>query len=181
MGWPNPSSFSSQTRFVDQILAAGRWLTEVWLDSLWTVVVVQLLSHVRLLRPHGLQHARLPCPSPSPGTYSNSCALSQWCHLTISFSFAPSPLALNLSSIRVFSSEPALWIMWPKYWIFNFSISPSNEYSGLISFRIYWFDLAVQGTLKSLLQYHSSKASTLWCSAFFIVQLSHLYMTTGKL
>ena len=71
---------------------------------------------------------------------------------------------------------------WPKYWSFSFSISPSNEYSGLISFRVDWFDLlAVQGTLKSLLQYHSSKASVLWCSAFIIVQLSHLYMTTGKI
>ena len=89
MGWPNPSSFSSQTPFADQILAAGRWLTEVWLDSLWIVVVVQLLSHVRILRPHGLQYARLPCPSPSPRTYSNSCALSQWCHPTISSSVIP--------------------------------------------------------------------------------------------
>ena len=84
-------------------------------------------------------------------------------------------------SIRVFSSESALHIRWPKYWSFSFSISPSNEYSGLISFRMDWLDLlAVQGTHKSLLQHHSSKASILWCSAFFIVQLSHPYMTTGK-
>ena len=84
-------------------------------------------------------------------------------------------------SIRVFSSESILCIRWPKYWSFSFSISPSNEYSVLISFGMDWFDLlAVQGTLKSLLQCHSSKASTLWCSAFFMVQLSHLYMTTGK-
>jgi len=83
-------------------------------------------------------------------------------------------------SIRVFSSESLLRIRWPKYWSFSFSISPSNEYSGLISFRIDWFDLAVQGNLKSLLQHHSSKASILWHSAFFIVQLSHSYMTTGK-
>ena len=82
-------------------------------------------------------------------------------------------------SIRVFSNESVLHIRWPKYWSFSFSISPSNEYSGLISFTIDWFDLAVQGTLKSLLQHHSSKASILWCSAFFIVQLSHPYMTTG--
>ena len=80
--------------------------------------------------------------------------------------------------IRIFSSESVLHIRWPKYW--NFSISPSNKYSRLISFRIDWFDLTVQGTLKSLLQHHSSKASILWCSAFFIVQLSHLYMTTRK-
>ena len=85
------------------------------------------------------------------------------------------------SSITVFSSESILHIRWPKYWSFSFNISPSNEYSGLISFRIDWFDLlAVQGTLKSLLQHHSSKASILWHSAFFIVQLSHPYMTTGK-
>ena len=84
-------------------------------------------------------------------------------------------------SIRVFSNELALRIRWPKYWGFSFSISPSNEYSGLISFRIDWFDLlAVQGTLKSLPQHHSSKASILQCSAFFMVQLSHLCMTTGK-
>ena len=84
-------------------------------------------------------------------------------------------------SNRVFSSELALHIRWPKYWIFSFSISPSNEYSGLISFRINWLDLlAVQGTLKSLLQLHSSKASILQCSAFFMVQLSHPYITTGK-
>ena len=84
-------------------------------------------------------------------------------------------------SIRVFSNESVLPIRWPKYWSFSFSISPSNEYSGLISFRINWLDLlAVQGTLKSLLQHHSSKASILRCSAFLIVQLSHPYMTTGK-
>ena len=84
-------------------------------------------------------------------------------------------------SIRVFSNESAFRIRWPKYWSFSFSISPSNEYSGLISFRIDWFDLlAVQGTLKSLLQHHSSKASILQCSALFMVQLSHPYVTTGK-
>ena len=83
-------------------------------------------------------------------------------------------------SIRVFSNESALHIRWPKYWSFNFSINPSNEYSGMISFRIDWLDLAVQGSLKSLLQYHKSKASILQCSAFFMVQLLHLYMTIGK-
>ena len=94
------------------------------------------------------------------------------------------PLLLSPSifpSIRVFSNESALRMRWPKYWSFSLSISPSNEHSGLISFRMYWLDLlAVQGTLKCLLQYHSSKASILWCSAFFTVQLSHPYMTTGK-
>ena len=84
-------------------------------------------------------------------------------------------------SIRVFSNESVLPIMWPKFWSFSFTINPSNEYSGLISFRMDWLDfLAVQGTLKSLLQHHSSRASIPWCSAFFIVQLSHPYMTTGK-
>ena len=84
-------------------------------------------------------------------------------------------------SIRVFSNESVIPTRWPKYWSFSFNISPSNEFSGLISFRIDWFDLlAVQGTLKSLLQHHSSKASVLWCSAFLMVQLSHPYMTTGK-
>ena len=84
-------------------------------------------------------------------------------------------------SIRVFSNKSALCIRWPKYWSFSFNISPSNEHSGLIPFRMDWLDLlAVQGTLRSLLQYHSSKASVLWCSTFFVVQLSHPYMTTGK-
>ena len=83
-------------------------------------------------------------------------------------------------SIRIFSNESVLRIRWPKYWSFNFSVSPSNEYSGLISFRIDWFDLAVQGTLKSILQHLSSKASILWRSAFFIVRFSPPYMTTGK-
>ena len=91
-------------------------------------------------------------------------------------SHALSP-AFNLSGIRVFSSESVLRIRWPNYWSFSFSISPSNEYSGLISFRMDWLDLlAVQGTLKSLFQHHSSKASVLWCSTFFMVQLSHPYM-----
>ena len=94
------------------------------------------------------------------------------------------PLLLPLSifpSIGVFSNESVLRIRWPKYWSFSFNVSPSNEHSGLISFRMDWLDLlAVQGTLKSLLQHHSSKASILQCSAFFIVQLSHPYMTTGK-
>ena len=121
------------------------------------------------LQPDGLQHTRLPCPSLSPGICSNSCPLSQWCHPTISSSITPSTLALNLSQHR------------PKCWSFSLSISPSNEYSGLISLRVDWLDLlAVQGTLKSLLQHHSSKASILRCSTFFMAQLSHPYMTTGE-
>ena len=95
------------------------------------------------------------------------------CHLLLLPSIFP--------SIRVFSNGSVLHIRWPEYWSFSFSISPSNEYSGMISFRIYWLDfLAVQGTLKRLLQHHSSKALILWHSAFFIVQLSHPYMTAGK-
>ena len=123
---------------------------------------------------HGLHHARLLCPPPSPRVRSNSCPLSRWCYLTISFC----PLLLLpsiFSSIRVFSKESALRIRWLKYWSFSFSISPSNEYSELISFRVDWFDLlAVQGTFKSLLQHHSSKVWILWQLAFFIIQLSTL-------
>ena len=107
-----------------------------------------------------------------------------WHHLPSNHLILSHPLLLLpsiLPSIRVFSNESVLRIRWPKYWSFSFSISPSNEYSGLISFRMDGLDLlAVQGTLKSLLQHHSSKASILRCSAFFIVQLSHPYMTTGK-
>ena len=133
------------------------------------------------LRPHGLQHARPPCLSPTSGVYSNSFPLSRWCHPTIS---SCPPLLLLPSifpSIRVFSSESVLCIRWPKYWSFSFSISPSNEHSGLISFRMDWLDLlAVQGTLKSLLQHHSSKALVFQHSAFLIVPLSHPYKTTRK-
>ena len=129
-----------------------------------------------------MQQARLPCSSPTPGAYSNSCPLCQWCHLILLILCRPLLLLPSFfPNIRVFSNESFLHIRWPKYWSFSFSISPSNEYSGLISFRMDWVDLlAVQGTLKSLLQHHSSKASILQSSAFFIVQLSHPYMTTGK-
>ena len=108
--------------------------------------------------------------------------LSQWCHPTISSSVVSFSSHLQcFPAIRVFSNESILRIRWPKYWSFSFSISPSNKYSGLISLRMDWFDLlAAQGTLKSLLQHHSSKAFILECSAFFIVQLSHPYMTTRK-
>ena len=124
-----------------------------------------------------MQHARPPYPSPTRGAYSNSCSSSWRCHSAVSSSVVPS----IFHSIRVLSNESVLHIRWPKYWHFSFSISPSNEYSGLISFRMDWLELpAVQGTLKSLLQCHSSKASIFWRSAFFIVQLSHSYMTTGK-
>jgi len=125
------------------------------------------------LRPHGLQHARPPCPSPTPIESV----------MPPNYIFLCRPLLLPPSifhSIRVFSNEWVLRIRWPKYWSFSFSISPSNEYLGLISFRMDWLaPLAVQGTFKSL-QHHNSKTSILWCSTFFIVQLSHPYMTTGK-
>ena len=116
---------------------------------------------------HGLQHTRLPCPLLSPRVSSNSYSLSQWWHPTISSSvttFSSCPRSFPASG----SFPVSLCIRWPKYWSFNFSISPSNEYAGLISFRIDWFDLlAVQGTLKSLLQHHNSKASVLLFSSFF--------------
>ena len=131
------------------------------------------------LRPHSIKHARLPCPSPTPRVCSNSYPLSQWHHPTISSSISPFPPAFDLSQRQ--SLFKWVHIRWPKYWSFSFSISPSSEHPGLISFRMDWLDLlGVQGTLKSLLQHHSSKASILRRSAFFIVQLSHPYMTTGK-
>ena len=131
------------------------------------------------LRPHESQHARLPCPSPTSGVYANSCPLSRWCHPAISSSIVPIfshpqsfPASGSFQMSQLFASR------WPNYWSFSFNISPSNEHP---PFRMDWLDLlAVQGTLKSLLQHHSSKVSILWCSAFFTVQLSHPYTTTGK-
>ena len=133
------------------------------------------------LRPHESQYARPPCPSPTPGVYSNSCPSSWWCHPAISSSVVPLLLLPPIPpSIRVFSNQSTLRMRWPKYWSFSFSISPSNEHPGLISFRMEWLDLfAIQRTLKSL-QHHSSKASIFQRSALFTVQLSHPYMTTGK-
>ena len=135
-----------------------------------------------LCDPHGLQHARPPCPSPTPGVHSDSRPSSQWCHPAISSSVIPFSSCLqSFPASGSFQTSQPLCIRWPKYWSFSFTISPSNEYSVLISFRRDWLGLlAVQGTLKSLLQHHSSKASILQCSAFFIAQLSHPYMTTGK-
>jgi len=134
------------------------------------------------LQLHGLQHARLPCPSLTTKVYSKLMSIESV--MPSSHLILCRPLLLLPSifpTIRVFSNESALHIRWPKYWSFSFNISPSNEYSGLISFRMDWMDLlAVQGTLKNLLQHHSSKASVLWHSAFFTVQLLHPYMTTRK-
>ena len=128
-----------------------------------------------------MHHTRLPCPSPTPRTCSNWCSLSWWWHPAILSTSVDPFSCLQSFPASVFSNESVLFIRGPEYWSFSFSISPSNEYSGLISFRINWLDLlAVQGTLKSLLQHYNPKASILRHSAFFIVQLSHLYMTTGK-
>ena len=134
------------------------------------------------LRPHGLQHAKASLSitnSQSPSKPMSIESVMPSSHLILCH-----PLLLLPSifpSIRVFSDESALLIRWPKYWSFSFSISPSNKHSGLISFRMDWLDLcAVHGTLKSLLQHHGSKVSILLCLAFFIVQLSHPYLTTGK-
>ena len=132
------------------------------------------------LWPHESQHTRPPCPSPTPRVYS---LMSIESVMPSSHLILCRPLLLLPpipSSIRVFSNESTLCMRWPKYWSFSFSISPSNEHPGH-SFRMDWLDLlAVQGTLKSLLQHHSSKASILQHSTFFIVQLSHPYMNTGK-
>ena len=126
------------------------------------------------LWPSGLQHTRLPWPLSSPGVWSNSGPLSRWCHPTTWSSVIPfSSYLQSFPASGFFSNELALHIGWPKYWSFNFSISPSNEHSRLISFGMDRLDLlAVQGTLKSLLQHHSSKASVLRHSVFFMVQLS---------
>ena len=147
------------------MLSSVQFSRSVVLDSLW----------------HKSQHARPPCPSPAPGAHPDSRPSSQRCHPAIS-SCQPLLLLPPIPpSIRVFSNESTLRMRWPKYWSFRFSISPSKEHPGLISFRMNWLDLlAVQGILKSLLQHHSSKASILRRSAFFTVQLSHPYMTTGK-
>ena len=139
----------------------------------------QSLSGIWLLWLHGLEHARPPCPLTNSGACSNSCPSVPSNHLIL---FHPLLLLPSVfPSIKVFYNDLAFHIRWPKYWIFSFSISHSSEYSELISLRIDWFDLlAVQATLKSLLQHHSSKASILRHSAFFMIQLSHLYMTAGK-
>ena len=133
------------------------------------------------LRSHGLQHTRPPRPSPTPRIYSNSCSLSWWCHPTIWFSVIPFSSCLQSFPASEFSQMSQFFASGGQsYWSFSFSISPTNEFSGLISFRMDRLGLlAGWRTLKSL-QHHSSKASILWCSAFFMVQLAHLYMTTEE-
>ena len=148
-------------------------VSEHLLDS-WSVAQSCLT-----LQGHELQHAKLPCPPVSPGICSNSCPLSHCLTICCSVTtFSSCPQSFPASGSFPMS---ALHIKWPKYWSFSFNISPSSEYPGLIFFRMDWLDLlGVQRTLKSLLQHHSSKASVLWHSVFFIVQLLHPYMTTGK-
>jgi len=149
---------------------------------LWASQSVQSLSHVQLCDP-------MDCSTPGFPVHHQLPKLAQthvhWVSDAIQPSHplsSPSPPALNLSQLQGLFQWVSSLIRWPKYWNFSFSVSPSNEYSGLISFRMDWLDLlAVQGTLKSLLQHHSSKVSILGCSAFFIVQLQHPYMTTGKI
>ena len=173
-----------------EIFPAKNWTNLLLLPlKSWAKQNTRLLTWVQFshsvvsdsLQLHGLQHIRPPCPSPTPGIYRNLCPLSQWCHQPSHPLSSPSPATFNLSQHQIFSNESALWIRWPKYWSFSFSISPSNEHLGLIFFRMDWLGLlAFQGTFKSLLQHHRSKASIFLHSAFFIVQLSHPYMTTGK-
>ena len=144
-----------------------------------SVSSVQFTQSCLTLQPHRLQHTRLPCPSPTPGTCS-------WHQVSDAIQpshplWSPSPPAFNHSQYQSFPVSQFFTAGGPKYWSFSFSSSPSNEYSGLISFRMYWLDLlAVQSTLKSLFQHHVSKATTLWHLAFFIVQLSHPYLTIRK-
>ena len=150
---------------------------EIWL----AFSSVQSLSRVRLFATPWIAARQASLPSPTPGDYPNSWPSSRWCHPAISSSAVPFSSCPQSLPASVFSNESTLHMRWPKYWSFSFSISPSSEHPGLISFRMDWLDLlAAQGTLKSLLQHHSSKASILRCSAFFTVQLSHPYMTTGK-
>ena len=153
------------------------------MDNFVLLVSVQFSRSVvsDSLRPHEPQLTRPPCPSPAPRVHPNPCASSMRPSNHLILCRLHLLLPSIFPSIRVFSNESALCSRWPKYWCFSFNISPSDEYPGLISFRMDWLDLlAVQGTLKSLLQHHSSKASNFGGSAFFIVQFSHPYMTTGK-
>ena len=141
---------------------------ESWLCAVEYHYAFQL-SFVTQMCPGIRQHSRLPCPSPTPGTCSNSRSSSRWCHPTILSSVVPFSSCPQSLPASVFSNESTLPMRWPKYWSFSFSISPSNEHPGLISFRMDWLDLlAVQGTLKNLLQHHTSKASILQPSLWSI-------------
>ena len=152
-------------------------LEQLVLSESISVLLSSVAQSCLTLRPHELQHSRPPCPSPTHGVHSNSHPSSRLCHPAISSSVVPfSSCPQSLPASESESNESALRMRWPKYWSFSFSIIPSKEHPGLISFRMNWLDLlVVQGTLKSLLQHHSSKASILRHSAFFTVQLSHTY------
>ena len=163
--------------------STGEWMKKMW--HIYTMECSVQFSHSVMsdsLWPHESQHARPPCPSPTPGVYSNSCPSSQWCHTAISSSVIPfSSCPQSLPASGSFSVSQLFTWGGQSIGSFSFSISPSNEHPGLISFRVDWLDLLeVQGTLKGLLQHHSSKASILRHSTFLIVQPSHPYMTTGK-
>ena len=158
------------------------WTTQY---ILWIFFLLLLLSCPVVsdsLHPHELQHIRPLCPSPSPEVCPSSCPLHWWCHPAISSSDTYFYFCLQFfPASGTFSNESAVHIRWPKYWNFSFSISPSSEYSGMISLKIDWFNLiAVQGTFRNLLQHHSLKASILLLSAFFMVQFSHPYLITRK-
>ena len=159
------SDFGAQNRLgcLFEILLVS-WGRPVLMSTPHTTLCVSYSVVSDSLRPHGLQQARYPCPSATPRVYSNSCPLSCWCHPTVSSSVVPISSCPPIPpSLRVFSNESTLRMRWPKYWSYSFSIIPSKEHPGLISFRMDWLHLlAVQGTLKSLLQQHSSKASILW-------------------
>ena len=151
----------------------------LWINTMQSTSqfsTVQLLSCVWLFATHEPQHASPLDPSPTPGVHANPCPLSQWCHPAILSSVVPfSSCPQSLPASQSFPMSQ-LSMRWPKYWSFSFSMIPSKEIPGLISFRMGWLDLlAVQGTLKIFLQHHSSKASILWCSAFFIVQHLHSF------
>ena len=157
-------------------------VTQQELTSTSYLSPVQSISRVRLFATPWIEARQASLSITNSHSFPNSCPSSWWCHPAISSSYRPLFLLPPIPpSIRVFSNESALHKRWPKYWSFSLSISPSNEHPGLISFRMDWLDLlAVQGTLKSLLQHHCSKTLILWSSTFFTVQLSHPYMTTGK-
>ena len=179
--WRKWHVFSRPSEKPELTSSDQRWGCSPWLcASLRRLSSVQFSCSVMSdsLRPHELQHARPPCPSPTLGVHPNSCPSSQWCHPSIHLILCRLLLLLPPipPSIRVFSNESTLRMRWPKYWSFSFSISPSKEHPGLISFRMDWLDLlGVQGTLKSLLQHHSSEASILQCSAFLTIQLTSIH------
>ena len=172
--WLKHTVTHSQTCMHTLLLIYANLHTHTYMHTV-AISSIQSLSRVQLCDPKNRSRPALPVHHQFPELTQNHVHWVSYGynHLILCLPFFP--------SIRIFSNESVLPMRWPNYWSFSFSISPSNEYSGLISFRMYWLDLlAVQWTLNSLLQHHSSKASILWCSAFFIVQLSHPYMTTGK-